>query len=199
MFLSLPASASVVQSRMHSVPISFSFSAATDVQKPVMSVSIDEGTPVYIHKNKIFDCSGSNNHGGGCTRVLFYAMVTGLELNSNGSIGKISLKIGLSKVEVEISSELKKGSCLFDAVLKHELTHLALHRRILNKFAPQIAAAIMTLIESMTSEPFNHSQASKINQVLNRFVNQMMQEDQKQNALMDSQGAYWHLQKQCLR
>lgn len=39
--------------------------------KPEMTVKIDEGKPVYIHKNRKFDCSGAVNHGGGCTRVVF--------------------------------------------------------------------------------------------------------------------------------
>ena len=164
--------------------------------KPELVVRIDEGQPNYIHKNKKFNCSGSVNHAGGCTRVIFYAALGGLKLTSDGLIREITLFIGLKDVEVEISSDLKKGSCLFDAVLKHELTHLALHRRILKRFAPEMAKAVLSVVESMSS-PLTQTQVNKIDQVLQGFVSRMMAEDKKQNDLMDSQEAYRHLQNQC--
>lgn len=164
--------------------------------KPEMVVTLDEGKPVFLHKNKKFDCSGSVNHSGGCTRVLFYATINGMTLTPSGKIQKINLMIGLKNIEVEISSDLKKGSCLFDAVLKHELTHLALHRRILNRFAPEIAKGLLSVVENF-SPPVTQAQVNKIDRVLNDFVTRMMDEDQKQNNLMDTQEAYMHLQNQC--
>ena len=186
-----------VQKISRKIPLSVSVSRdPVDAEKPKMSVRIDEGRPVYIHKNRKFDCSGAVNHGGGCTRVVFYASIGNLELTPIGSIRKIDLQIGLQKIEVEISSDLKKGSCLFDAVLKHELTHLALHRRILNRFAPEIAKAVLAVIETFPA-PLTQAHINKINKVLNGFVSRMMAEDTRQNELMDSQDAYLHLQKQC--
>ncbi|MGN1079386.1 MAG: hypothetical protein ACI4TE_04350 [Alphaproteobacteria bacterium] len=167
-----------------------------DWEKPEMAVRIDEGRPVYIHKNRTFDCSGAVNHGGGCTRVVFYAAINGLKLTTGGAIREIGLVIGLKDVEVEISSDLQKGSCLFDAVLKHELTHLALHRRILTRFAPEIAKAVLALSEKLPA-PLTQAQINKIDKVLGGFVTRMMAEDKKQNELMDSQDAYLHLQNQC--
>ncbi len=164
--------------------------------KPEMTVKIDEGKPVYIHKNRKFDCSGAVNHGGGCTRVVFYAAIDGIKLTPGGAVREIGLLIGLKDVEVEISSDLKKGSCLFDAVLKHELTHLALHRRILARFAPEIAKAVLAVAEELPA-PLTQAQINKIDKVLNGFVIRMMAEDKKQNDLMDSQEAYLHLQNQC--
>lgn len=165
-------------------------------EKPKLSVRADEGRPVYIHANKKFDCSGAVNHAGGCTRVVFFAEINGLKLTPDGAIGEISLLIGLKNVEVEISSDLRKGSCLFDAVLKHELTHLALHRRVLSRFVPEIAKAVLSVAESLPV-PLTQRHINKINQVLLDFVNRMIAEDEKQNKLMDTQEAYIHLQNQC--
>ncbi len=170
---------------------------ASDVtEKPKMAVRIDEGRPVYIHSNKKFDCSGAVNHGGGCTRVVFFAEINGIKLTPAGTVSEIGLLIGLKNIEVEVSSELQKGSCLFDAVLKHELTHLALHRRILSRFAPEIAKAVLSVVETL-SAPLTQLQLDKINKVLLGFVDRMMAEDKKQNELMDTQDAYIHLQNQC--
>ena len=164
--------------------------------KPEMIVLIDEGKPKYIHSNKKFDCSGTSNHAGGCTRVVFYATINGLILTQDGKIKTVKLQIGLKNIEIEISSELQKGSCLFDAVLKHELTHLALHRKILNRYAPEIAKAVLAVVENF-SIPLTQGQVNKIDRVLNDFVNRMMNDDKKQNNLMDTREAYLHLQNQC--
>ena len=106
------------------------------------------------------------------------------------------MKIGLKDVEVELSSTLQKGSCLFDVVLKHELTHLALHRRVLKRFVPEIAKAVLSVAEEFQA-PFTQAQFNRIARVLNSYVNQMMQEDDRQNALMDTTDAYVYQQKQC--
>jgi len=166
--------------------------------KPEMSVEIDEGTPKFIHRNKQFPCSHGINHGGGCTRVYFYAEMGGVEVTPQGALKKIKLKIGLKDVEVELSSTLPKGSCLFDVVLKHELTHLALHRRILKRFAPEIAKAVLSVAEEFQA-PFTQAQFNKIAGVLNAYTNRMIQEDDKQNALMDTTDSYIYQQKQCYK
>lgn len=183
----------------------FSFSAAAEnflaspPVKPEMSVEIDEGNPNFIYKNKRFRCShGRVNHGGGCTRVKFYAVMSGAVTTSEGALKEIRLKIGLQNVEVEVSSELKKGSCLFDAVLKHELTHLALHRKIVKRFAPEIAKAVLSVAEGF-STPVNASEYNRISAVLKNYIERMMKEDEKQNALMDTDDAYVFQQNQCLR
>lgn len=165
-------------------------------EKPEIYVKIDDGTPVYIHRNKHFPCDNGFNHGGGCTRVNFYARMKGSDFTPDGKLKKITLQIGLKNIEVELSSELKKGSCLFDVVLKHELTHLALHRKILKRFAPEIAKAVLVVTEEqkgvLTQKKFD-----KIAQTLNDYLNKMIKEDKRQNALMDSDEAYAFQQRQC--
>ena len=164
--------------------------------KPEIYVKIDDGTPVYIHKNKYFPCDHGLNHGGGCTRVHFYAEMKGSDFTPDGILKKITLQIGLKNIEVELSSELKRKTCLFDVILKHELTHLALHRKILKRFAPEIAKAVLIVAEeqkgALTQKKFD-----KIAQVLNDYLSKMMKEDERQNALMDSDEAYVFQQKQC--
>ena len=168
-----------------------------DSGKPEIAVDIDEGKPSFIHRNRGVPCTGGANHTVGCTRVFFYAELGGAEMTPAGGIKNIRLQIGLRNVEVELSSDLKKKTCLFDAVLKHELTHLALHRRVLKRFAPEIAKAVLSVAENQPP-PF-HKQFDKISKVLKEYVERMMKEDERQNALMDSNDAYRYQQKQCER
>lgn len=172
----------------------FAFFPDSD-ERPEISVDVDEGKPVFIHKNKNVPCAGGVNHSVGCTRVFFYAELKGAETTPAGGIKKIRLQIGLRDVEVELSSDLKKKTCLFDAVLKHELTHLALHRRVLKRFAPEAAKAVLSTAENQ-SPPF-HKQFDRISKVLKEYVDRMMKEDERQNALLDSADAYRYQQKQC--
>ena len=171
--------------------------AADSREKPELSVEVNEGKPRFIHKNKQFSCSHKINNGGGCTRVSFYAELRGTEITPEGALKKLKLQIGLRDVEIELSSDLKKGSCLFDAVLKHELTHLALHRKVLKRFAPEVAKAVLSTAESLPV-PITQAHFNRISNVLKKYVDRMMREDDKQNALMDTGDAYLYQQKQCL-
>ena len=164
--------------------------------KPEISVEIDEGTPKYIYKNKTVPCSGSSHHTLGCTRVAFYAEMRGTEVTAAGELKKIKLLIGLKEIEVELSSELVKGECLFNAVLKHELTHLALHREILKRFSPEIAKAVLSVADTLLV-PVSQAGFNKLAKVLYSYADKMMKEDNRQNALMDSSNAYRFQQEQC--
>ncbi|MBR1778073.1 MAG: hypothetical protein IJ752_05755 [Alphaproteobacteria bacterium] len=164
--------------------------------KPETVLQIDEGVPKYIYKNDKVACSGSAGHTLGCTRVEFYANITGSEFTPEGALKKMTLQIGLRNIEIELLADLKKGSCLFDVVLKHELTHLALHRRILNRFAPEIAKAVLVEAEKQLP-PMTQAQFNRISRSLVRFLDRMAAEDDRQNALMDSTDAYLYQQRQC--
>lgn len=174
----------------------FAPKAAFARQQPELTLEIDEGKPTFLHNRKSFDCANGVNHGGGCTRVHFYVETTGVKPAPDGGIGAVTLKVGLRNVEVELSNDLKKGSCLFNATLKHELTHLALHRNVLRKFAPEIAKAALATIEKMPP-PLTAAQVKKLNGVLKRQVDHMIAQDREQNALMDSDAAYLYQDKQC--
>lgn len=164
--------------------------------KPELTVEIDEGRPVFIHSRKSFDCVNGINHGGGCTRVQFYVETGDVVRASDGGIAKMTLKTGLRNVEVELSSDLRKKSCLFNATLKHELTHLALHREVLRRFSPEIAKAALAAIEKMPP-PLTAAQVGRINGVLKRQVDHMVAQDREQNALLDSDAAYSYQDSQC--
>ena len=164
--------------------------------KPEMSVEIDEGTPKFIYQNRKVVC-GLKGHSDGCTRVKFFAELKEADITPKGELKKIKLKIGFEYIEIELSSALQKGSCLFDATLKHELTHLALHRRILKRFAPEIAKAALSVAEEI-EPPLTQIKFNRITRVIEDYLNRMAREDDRQNALMDSDSAYLHLTSQCL-
>lgn len=170
--------------------------AKAEKVKPEISVKIDEGQPRYLYKDKVIRCAHLG-HADGCTRASIYAQIHSVELTPDGALKKLSLQIGLKDVEIELSSELEKGSCFFDVALKHELTHLALHRKIVKRFATEIAKAVLSVAETMPS-PITQAQFNRIGSILNNYVNRMMEENGKQNALIDSDNAYLYQWKQCL-
>lgn len=184
--------------------IVFSFPARTDAAetslpaeriKPEIVVKTDEGTPSYLYKNKKVPCSGAG-HVLGCTRAQFYAEIAGSEITPAGALKKLVLSVGLKDVNIELSSELKKGTCLFDVVLKHELTHLALHRQVLKRFAAEMAKAVLSEAERQ-QPPLTRRKFDRLAKVMQSYLNRMTEEDDRQNALMDTGDAYLYQQSQC--
>jgi len=199
---SLKTNGALLMKRFFYIVLSFvsalfpAFAKAAEEQiKPEIVIKIDEGTPKYIYKNKRVQCT-LKGHSDGCTRVVFYAQLKSSEITTDGVLKKLMLQIGLRDVEIEVSSDLQKESCLFNVVLKHELTHLALHRKILKRFAPEIAKAVLSVAEKMPP-PITQMQFDRIAGVLNKYIDRMMREDRKQNALMDSNSAYRYQSEQC--
>lgn len=165
--------------------------------KPVVSVKIDEGTPRYIYENKNFECSGAHGENLGCTRVHFYVGYDNVMVAPDGTLAGLELLVGLKNVEVEVSTELKKGSCLFNATLKHELTHLNLHRRVLKYHAPEIAKSVLAALDKMQPPLTLKRAMSAVDRVTSAGLKRMMADDSQKNALMDTDGAYIHVNRQC--
>lgn len=165
--------------------------------KPVVSVKIDEGTPRYIYENKNFECSGAHGENLGCTRVHFYVGYDNVMVAPDGTLAGLELLVGLKNVEVEVSTELEKGSCLFNATLKHELTHLNLHRRVLKYHAPEIAKSVLAALDKMQPPLTLKKAMSAVDRVTSAGLKRMMADDSQKNALMDTDGAYIHVNRQC--
>ena len=192
--------------------------AATPVMaadKPEISVEIDEGEPKFIQKNQDISLSCKSDHAAGCMRSRFYGKMSPewtkikkiterttkrtkiKKITFQWILKKIQLKIGLKDVEIELSTKYKKETCGFDLVLKHELTHLALHRAVLKRFAPEIAKAVLSVAEENMSGLSQQAQTDRINNVLNEYMERMKQEAARQDALMDSTESYGYQWKQC--
>ena len=170
-------------------------SSSAERIKPEISVKIDEGEPSYLFNRKRVPCA-HDGHALGCTRVRFYATMAGTEITADGALKKLTLEVGLKNVNIELSSDLKKGTCLFDVVLKHESTHLALHRRVLKRYAPEMAKAVLSEAEKQ-SPPMTQKKFNRLSKIMNAYVNRMNEEDDRQNALMDTGDAYSYQQAQC--
>lgn len=165
--------------------------------KPVVSVKIDEGTPRYVYKNKNFECSGAHGENLGCTRVHFYVGYGNIAVAPDGTLAGLELLVGLENVEVEISTELEKGSCQFNATLKHELTHLNLHRRVLKHHAPEIAKSVLAVLDKMRPPLTLNRAMGAVDKATSAGLKRMMADDSQKNALMDTDGAYIHVSRQC--
>ena len=165
--------------------------------KPVVSVKIDEGTPRYIYENKNFACSGAHGENLGCTRVHFYVGYDNVMIAPDGTLAGLELLVGLENVEVEISTELEKGSCQFNATLKHELTHLNLHRRVLKRHAPEIAKSVLAALDKMRPPVTLNRAMSAVDKATSAGLKRMMADDSQKNALMDTDKAYAYVSRQC--
>lgn len=165
--------------------------------KPVVSVKIDEGTPRYVYENKNFECSGAHGENLGCTRVHFYVGYGNVAVAPDGTLAGLELLVGLENVEVEISTELEKGSCQFNATLKHELTHLNLHRRVLKHHAPEIAKSVLAVLDKMRPPVTLKRAMSAVDKATSAGLKRMMADDSQKNALMDTDKAYAYVSRQC--
>lgn len=95
---------------------------------PKVSVAYQPQNTAFSFKDGNVLCRGADTLS--CT---YFGATFSVETDCGKS--RISLKVADSpKMTVELSSLYPKGSCRFDRILKHELTHVDLYRKSLNAF-----------------------------------------------------------------
>lgn len=156
--------------------------------KPVISIKIDEGTPRYVYEKKHIECNGTVAWG--CTHVSRYMGFGDIRFAPDGSLSGLELRFGLKDVMIEISTEMEKGSCEFDVVVKHELTHLNVYRRVLKHHAAEIAKSVLAALERIPPAEASQKEWDVIGKVVNAGWERMKDDMRKNNALMDKGGAH---------
>lgn len=162
--------------------------------KPEVVLKMDQGNISYIYRNKIVACGGAT--AAGCTNSEIFMEPLLLDFNAQGEITKIHLTLGIENLWVEVSTEYPKGSCQFDVVLKHELTHVAFARGVLARYGPVMARAIVLEAEKLPV-PITQDSYNRLVDIANRYFAQMVQEKTRQDDLLDSQGNNSYQWEQC--
>lgn len=172
--------------------VMFFLTGKTYAFQPEISVSIDKGEIRYIHDRKEVFCGGIP--AAGCTKTKLYMAAPEFEFFPDGTLRKVYLDFSLRETDVTISSLYPRGSCEFDLVLKHELTHLALARAVLKRYAGEISKALLAKIDEQKTVD-----VMALRKIVDRLFIQMVQEKNKQDALLDAPGAEVYQWSQCLK
>lgn len=116
------------------------------------------------------------------------------EYTPENMIKNIHLTLSFSG-RIDISSDYPKGSCYFDHILKHELTHDSLNRKIFNaylqEFPKTVLAKLDTLPQPLASDGYNELYAA-----INGVIDRMYKEQEKQHSFLDGEENYAYQWKQ---
>ena len=107
-------------------------------EKPKVILNVDMGDIRYFYK-KQQDIKCNTPTAAGCTHSEMYGNFAVLS-GSKGIVGLV-VNIGFKDFIVDVASEYPKGSCEFDLILKHELTHVALARAVVERYSAELGAA----------------------------------------------------------
>lgn len=158
---------------------------------PELALSVENGKVSYDRSLPRIDCNGAD--AAGCTKAQIYMDAPRFVYDAQGNIAKVYLKFGLRNITVYILSSIPKGSCEFDLVLKHELTHVAVARKVVKHFAREISKALLATLDEGTASPY------QIAKMIDRYHRQMIEEKNRQDSLLDAPGSVVYQWEQCLK
>lgn len=152
-----------------------------------LTVNYDRGKVRYRHK--VENPLPNDPRVAGCTQSQMYGAVE-IRGRSDG-VYEIVLNVGFKPFFVDISSKAAFGSCDFDLILKHELTHVALHRAVMEQYIRVIGASLKRRLESelRKGKPFQQAAVSVKKSFDDSFA-AFVRDANAQNALLDKNYAY---------
>ena len=77
---------------------------------------------------------------------------------------EIDFYIGFFQPKIYISNDLKKGSCMYDLVLRHEQTHQQINIKTLEYFIPLFKQALQKISTEIPALPISSASYSSLNQ-----------------------------------
>lgn len=160
---------------------------------PEVALKIEKGQVNYIIGNARVLCSMGDV--AGCAKIKLF-MRQGVEFSPIFGLRKIVLDVGLAEINVIVSSDYPKGTCKFDLVLKHELTHVALARKVVERYAPEIAKAVLVKAESLPL-PIDGNGLKVLENTANEYFEKMRIEQKRQDGLLDARGNNVYQWEQC--
>ena len=143
----------------------------------------------YDASSEITKCGPSAS---GCTSAFLTSMTSINCINR-----EIEISFGYPEILVQIAASYQKGSVEFDAILKHELTHVALRKRIVEKFYQPTASALLMQYEK--SEKDGKSCGGIKNDVrllFKKYMDRLQQEVDKHDQMIDGKENYLYQSKQ---
>lgn len=162
-------------------------------EKPKVILNVDMGDIRYFYK-KQQDIKCNTPTAAGCTHSEMYGNFAVLS-GSKGIVGLV-VNIGFKDFIVDVASEYPKGSCEFDLILKHELTHVALARAVVERYSAELGAALLAEADKM-KPPVSRRDIRRLSDIANEYLFEMNRIQQEQYDLMDSKGNNSYQWEQC--
>lgn len=191
-------------------------------ENPTVNVNIDTGKVVYDFDrdreyignifNKDKGKSGLSHHTAGLTAAIFKSQVTGsVKVTSIGKktcvqLDTVDVYLGYGDITVYVDKAYPKGSCMFDAILKHENTHVNIHQTFLAHYSNYLKEMVEYQANKQESA-WVHS-IKEAEQVRNQMVQNVMdglipairvyttaRDNENQN--LDTTDNYLYTQQQC--
>ena len=78
-------------------------------------------------------------------------------------------------VKIYIASEYERGSCEYRQILLHENRHVAIARRNLERFKPQVRAALTSLLIPKPDQPIRIASASSAGAEMERLYTKLLE------------------------
>lgn len=169
-------------------------SEAESETKPRAVLKIDDSEIEYKIVPAPLFCNGGD--ASGCTTRVFSGQLDFTFLPS-GRIRQIHLTLKL-KNTVSVVDKYRKGSCLFDHILKHELTHVNLGKGVMKKYAPEAAKAVLARLDSLP-QPLGREGQASLSDEFERMLGRMDLEAGRQDALIDGNDNYEYQWSQALQ
>ena len=163
------------------------FPAFAVPDKTRIDVSYHSGEITYIHKNTDIKCS-QNKQGGvilGCARDK-----KNVKMRVSCRDRTIKIDFFSTDREVEIHSDLKKGTCEYNNVLEHEMTHMTLHSSALQNVVDKGMEDILDAFNGQFNAGKGCSAASQAaRRAFDSFVLSYQKEDKRINRDFDRNDA----------
>ena len=186
-----------------------------------INVKIDYGEVAYDHDHtreeiseKLAQIQGAGTyHAAGLTIARFRTEINArmqIFTNEKGEgclyLRSIDLDLGYPQITVYVENKYKEDSCEYQAVLEHEHTHVSIHQKALEYYAPYVQQAAAHIAQQIPPYYIKDKKqademTSQIIQTVRNYIHPLLEqfEEQKkeQHALLDSSKSYEYTQSKC--
>ena len=105
---------------------------------------------------------------------------------------EIKFYLGFADPKIYVSRDLRKGSCMYDLVLRHEQTHQQINTAALEYFIPRLKSAALSVLNNVppqridnsgqidaTTRQFVHTYSAQLEPLINFFKAELLREQSK--------------------
>lgn len=119
------------------------------------------------------------------------------------SLSAARITIGYEDMTIFVSRDYPEGSCQFNAILDHELEHVAINEAVLRAYKPRFQKALQRVLRAKTAI-FVHRKGEarsayilELKRQLEPVADAMLRERTQKNGRIDTRESYARIQSQC--
>ena len=166
---------------------------------PVLELNIIYGTVFYNNHSTIKDLSQDSQRSQGAAG-LAHSRQSVIFLNiwlskDRSRVEKVFIEGGYPVFLVDIAYEYLPGTPIFNDILKHELTHVAIYRSVAEQYMTSLALEILARIRKMPLQS-KGEYLRALQPVVNRYQEMMADDADKRNNLIDGDENYHYQNSQ---